>query len=67
MTARVDADVGAGTITARGGGIDEIEDDGVDLSRSFVLERDANTPEGEGRLVDLDLRVDLGEVEVHHG
>ncbi|HMG40565.1 MAG TPA: PspC domain-containing protein [Acidimicrobiales bacterium] len=67
MTARVDADVGAGNITARGGGIDEIEDDGVDVSRSFTLERDEDTPEGEGRLVELDLRVDLGEVEVHHG
>ena len=67
MTARVDADVGAGQITGLDGGTDVIDDDGVDVSRSFVLERDEDTPEGEGRLVELDLRVDVGEVEVHHG
>lgn len=65
MEARVVASVGAGDINAEG-----VEDNGdgeVDLERRFTLERDDGTPEGEGRLVELDLRVDLGEVEVLHG
>jgi phage shock protein PspC (stress-responsive transcriptional regulator)/predicted membrane protein len=58
MTARVEASVGAGDINDEGD---------VDLERTFTLHRYDDTPEGEGRLVELDLRVDLGEVEVLHG
>ena len=63
MTARVEAHVGAGTIAT-----DEVEDeDGVDVERTFTVDRDEETPEGKGRLVNLDLRVDVGEIEVSHG
>lgn len=65
MEARVVASVGAGDINAPG--IDDNGDGEVDLERRFTLEREDDTPEGEGRLVELDLRVDLGEVEVLHG
>jgi phage shock protein PspC (stress-responsive transcriptional regulator) len=66
MTARVDTDVGAGNVTALDDG-DVVDDDGFDVTRSFTFERDDDTPEGEGRLVELELRVDVGEVEVRHG
>ncbi|HEY8548109.1 MAG TPA: PspC domain-containing protein [Acidimicrobiales bacterium] len=58
MEARVEASVGAGAI--------DHEAD-VDFTREFTLERDPDTSEGAGRSVELDLRVDVGEVEVIHG
>lgn len=64
MTARVEAHVGAGNITADDFAEDE---DGIDLERTFTVDREEDTPEGKGRLVNLDLRVDVGEIEVSHG
>jgi hypothetical protein len=65
MEARVDASVGIGDIN--GAGVADNGDGEIDLQRAFTVGRDDGTPEGEGRLVELDLRVDLGEVEVIHG
>ena len=64
MTARVEAHVGAGSIAT-----DDVADDeeGIDVERSFTVDREEGTPEGQGRLVSLDLRVDVGEIEVSHG
>lgn len=63
MTAEIDAHVQFGSVERPG----RESDDGVDIDRSFTIERDPDTPESRGRNVELDLEVGMGQVTVEHG
>lgn len=64
MTVEIDAHVQFGSIEEP----DRPSDDGgVDIDRSFTIERDPDTPESRGRNVKLDLEVGMGQVTVRHG
>lgn len=63
MTAEIDAHVQFGSVDEP----DRPSDDGgVDIDRSFTVERDPDTPESKSRNVELDLEVGMGQVTVRH-